>query len=108
MAFDKLLGLDEHPARTAAGVVDAALDAAFRVGIRLEHLDHGPDDRARGVELAAALALGAGELAQEVLVDTAQDVSGFVLAGAKGDSRDKVDQFTEHHRVEGGAGVLLG
>jgi hypothetical protein len=49
--LDELLALDEHAARTAAGVEDAPL-------IRSEHLDENANDRARGVELAALLALG--------------------------------------------------
>ena len=61
--------LHEHAAGAAAGVVDAAL-------VRREHLDQHADDAAGRVELAALLALGAGELAEEVLVDAAEDVLG--------------------------------
>ena len=71
--LDELLGLDEHAARPAARVVDAAAG-------RLQHLDEHPDDAGGRVELAAALALGAGELLQEVLVDLAQQVAGRCCA----------------------------
>ena len=39
MGDDELFGLDEHAARSAAGVVDAAVE-------RLEHLDEQADDAA--------------------------------------------------------------
>jgi hypothetical protein len=47
---DEPRGLDEHAARAAGGVEDAAL-------VGLEHLDQQPDDVGGGVELAAAVAL---------------------------------------------------
>jgi hypothetical protein len=59
--------LHEHAAGAAAGIVDAAFVGG-------EHLDEEADDALRGVELAAFLALGAGELAEEVFVDAAEDV----------------------------------
>ena len=46
----ELLGLHEHAAGAAAGVVDAAL-------VGFEHLHQHLHHRVRGVELAAALAL---------------------------------------------------
>ena len=55
---DELLGLDEHAARAAARVVDPAR-------VRLQHLDQQPHDAGGGVELAAALALGGGELSRK-------------------------------------------
>ena len=76
------------PPRAAAGIVDAAL-------VRLDHLDQQPDDAARRVELAALLALCAGELAEEVLVDAAEDVLGAVLCAAEADGADQVDQLAE-------------
>jgi hypothetical protein len=72
MGLDELLRLHEHAARAAGGVEDAAL-------IGLDHLDQQADDAFRRIELAALLALGGGELAQEVLVDAAQDVLGRAL-----------------------------
>ncbi len=40
--------------------------------------------RCRFAPLAAFLALGAGELAEEVFVDAAEDVFGFVVADSTG------------------------
>ena len=88
VGLDELFALDEHAAGAAAGVVDAAL-------VRLDHLDQQPDDAARRVELAALLAFGAGELAEEVLVDAAEDVLGAVLLAAEADGADEVDQLAE-------------
>src|SRR5665648_301776 len=94
------LALHEHAARTAAGVVHAALE-------RLEHLDQQLDHAARRVELAAALALGAGEAAEEVLVDAAQQVLAAALRVAHGDGADEVDELTELLLVDGGACVVF-
>jgi hypothetical protein len=55
VGLNELLARDEHATRTAAGVVDAAL-------VGCEHLDQHAHDARRSVELAALLALGAGEL----------------------------------------------
>src|SRR5665647_1973520 len=96
----KALALHEHAARTAAGVVDAALE-------RLDHLDQQLDDAARRVELATALALGAGEAAEEVLVDAAQQVLAAALRVAHGDGADEVDELTELLLVDDGAGVVF-
>ena len=86
---DELLGLDEHAAGTAARVVDPAR-------VRLKHLDQQPDDAGGRVELAAALALGAGELLQEVLVDLAEHVAGLLLAVAgEAGVADQVDQLAQ-------------
>ena len=79
--LDELLAADEHAARAAAGVVDAAL-------VRRQHLDEHADDAAGRVELAALLALGAGELGEEVLVDAAEDVLGAIRRAAEADVAD--------------------
>ena len=76
VGLDESLGLHEHAARAAAGVVDAAL-------VRFEHLDQQSDDGARRVELAAELAFGLGELAEEVFVDAAERVAGLVAGALK-------------------------
>ena len=70
--LEELLGLHEHAARPAARVVDPPVS-------RLQHLDEHPHHAGRRVELAAPLALGRGELLQEVLVHLAEQVAG--LAG---------------------------
>ena len=86
MALDEVGGLDEHAARAAGGVVDLAVE-------RLDDLDDQPDDRGRREELAALLALGHGELAEEVLVDEAEAVALDRL----GQSAEETEQF--HHDV---------
>ena len=101
MSRDELLRLDEHPGGTAARVVDAALE-------RLEHLDEEPDDAARGVELAALLALGARELGKEILIAQAEDVFRAALVVAELDVGDEVDELAEALFVEGGAGLAPG
>ncbi len=73
--LDELFRLHEHAARAAAGVVDAAL-------VGLDHLDQRADDRARRVELAAALAFRAGELAEEIFVDAAEQVARLARASS--------------------------
>ena len=95
MRFDELLALHEHAARAAAGVEDAAL-------VRREHLDQHADDVRRRVELAALLALGAGELREEVLVDAAENVLGAVSSSAEPDVADQVDELAEALLVEAG------
>ena len=87
--------LHEHAARAAAGVVDAAL-------VGREHLDQHAHDAGRRVELAALLALGAGELGEEVLVDAAEDVLGAVGRAAEADVADQVDELAEPLLVEAG------
>ncbi len=101
VGFDEFLGLHEHAPGAAAGVVDAAL-------VRREHADEEADDAARGVELAAILPLGAGELGQKVFIDPAENVLGAVFPVAEADRADEVDEFAEAMFIEGGAGVVLG
>ncbi|MBM3471322.1 MAG: DUF429 domain-containing protein [Armatimonadetes bacterium] len=69
-------------------VVDAAPEG-------LEHLDQQAHDAAGCVELAALLALGAGELAQEVLVNAAEHVLGPGVGVAHADVGDQVDQLSQ-------------
>ena len=84
MSLDELLGLDEEAACATAGVIDPAAR-------RLHHLDHRVHDGLRCVELAAALALGRGELPDEVFVDPADEV--VVGPGAlELDVREEVDE----------------
>src|SRR5690606_8305911 len=63
----ELLALHEHAPRAAAGVIDASR-------IRFQHFHQRADNRARGIELAAALAFRACELAEEIFVDTAEHI----------------------------------
>ena len=69
MTLDELRALDEHAARAAGRVEDAAVE-------RLEDLDDEPDDGVGREVLAAALALLGGEVGEEVLVDEAEGVAG--------------------------------
>ena len=106
VGFDEFFRLHEHAAGAAAGVVDAALVGG-------EHLDQAAHDAGRGVELAAVLALGAGEAGEEVFVDAAEQIDGAVgllalAGGGEADGGDEVDQFAEAVLVEAGAGVVLG
>jgi hypothetical protein len=94
------------PPEPQAGVVDAAFVGG-------EHLDEAAHDAGRRVELAAVLALGAGEAGEEVFVDAAQQIDGAVgllalAGGGEFDGGDDVDEFAEALLVEAGAGVVLG
>ena len=99
VGLGELFGLDEHAARAAGRVVDAA-------GVGFEHLDQHADDGARRVELAAELAFGGGELAEEVLVDAAERVAGLVAAALEADVGDEVDQPRHLDRIDPAAGVI--
>src|SRR6266566_2010880 len=68
VVLHKTGALDEHTARTAGGVKDTSLKG-------FDDLDDQFDDRGRSEEFAALLSLGHGELAQEIFVDFAEDVS---------------------------------
>ena len=97
---DELLALHEHAAGAAARIVDAAL-------VRLDHLDKEPDNGLRRVELATALAFGAGELAEEVFVNAPENVLRTALGVAQADLADQVDEFAESRLVERRPGVVL-
>jgi len=86
---------DAMAAGATAGVVNPPL-------VRLQHLDKHADHRTRRVELATALALRAREATEEVLVDPAEEVLGLVARFAHRNPGYEVDQFAEHHLVEGG------
>ena len=101
MVFDELLGLNEHAARAAAGVIDAAL-------IGFEHFDKRADNGAGREELAAALAFGAGKARDEVFIDPAQQVARAVGAVVQLDVGEEVHQLAQHGLVERGAGIILG
>ncbi len=92
VGLDELDGLDEHASRAAAGVVHAALEG-------LEHFDEQADHAPGRVELAALLALGAGELAE--------DVFGPGLGVAHSDVAHEVDELSQALPVQGRAGVVL-
>ena len=85
VSFDKALGLHEHARRAAARVVHAPL-------VRFEHLHQQSYDAAGCKELAAALALGLGELAQEVLVHATEHIARPGALTLEPDAGDQVDQ----------------
>ena len=101
MCADELHRLHKHAGRAAAGVVHAAT-------VGLEHLDKELHHAARGVELAALLALGAGELREKVFVHTTEHVLGAAFLIADFDVANEVDQLAEALLVQRGAGVVLG
>ena len=74
VGFHEFFALHEHPARPAARIKHAAF-------VGRENFNQQPDDMARGVKLAALLALGAGELAQKVFIHAAR---GCPLTGFRG------------------------
>ena len=67
------LTFDEQSGRAAGGIVD------FFAGLRIEDAGHEHGNFARGVELAGALSLSFGELADEVFVGAAEKVRLDVL-----------------------------
>jgi hypothetical protein len=97
--LDEALGLDEHAAGAAAGVEDAAL-------VRLQHPHQQADDAHRREELAAELAFRRRELAEEILVDVAEQVTGPGVTVTQGDRADEVNQFPELVGGDVAAGVL--
>ena len=88
---DEAGALDEHAARAAGRVEDAAVE-------RLDDLDDQLDDGGGGEELAALLPLAHGELAEEVFVDLAEGVAFDV----HGDGVEGLEQFDEQVRSRGG------
>ena len=97
---DELLRLHEHAAGAAARIVDPA-------PVRRQHRHQQPHDAARGVELAALLALRAGELREEILVDAAQDVLGAILLVAQADVADQVNELAQALLVQPGMRVIF-
>src|SRR5208282_537716 len=100
MRFDEFFAGDKHAAGAAARVVDAAL-------VRRQNLDQDADDTRGRVELTAALALGAGEAREEILVDAAERVLGAIGRSAERDIAHEVDDLTKPHLVETWAGEVL-
>ena len=84
MTLDEVRRLHEHPARSAGRVVDLAV-------VRLDDLDDELDDRRRGEELAAFLALCEGELAEEVLIDEPEAVA-LERVGQPAKQAEQLDQ----------------
>ena len=101
VGLDEPLTLHEHAARATGGVVDAIFV------VRRKHRDQKPHHALRGVELAARLTLGRGELADEVLVDATQQILALALLAREVDLADGVDQLAEPALVELRPGISL-
>ena len=87
--LDVLLGVDEHAAGAAAGVVDP------HPLLGVDEADHHPDDGARRVELAALLAGGVGELRDQVLVGGTEDVGELEVLVAQPVPGEVVDELLQ-------------
>ena len=101
VSLDEPLGLDEHPARPATRVVNAAV-------VGLQHLDQQADHAGRGEEFAPELPLGLRELAEEVFVDPAEGVAGLGAVPFEPDARDEVDQAPHPLGRDAATGVVAG
>jgi hypothetical protein len=89
LLLDVLLGEDEHTARAAAGVVHAL------VLLRLDQAHHHADHGTRGVELAALLAGGVGEVADQVLVGGTEKVGELEVVVAQAVGAEVDDQLAQ-------------
>ena len=81
--------LHEHPAGATGGVEDAAVK-------RFDDFGEQADDATRRVELAAFLAFGAGEFAEEVFVDAPESV----VVGRRRNLGNLLEQFLEQRAGE--------
>lgn len=86
MLFHELFRLNEHPARTTAGIVNFSF-------IGCEDLNQHPDDGSKRVKLPALFALGVGKLSEEVFVNLPENVLCFVPVEA--DLLDEIDELAE-------------
>lgn len=100
MRFDEFFRLHEHAAGAAAGVVHLAV-------VRRQHGHQCLDDGGRGVELAALLAFGAGELAEEIFVDLAQHVARLAGILAEANGGNQIHQLAQLAIRQLGARVAL-
>ena len=101
VSLDKRLALDEHAAAAATRIIDTV----SLVG--LDHFDQQADHAARRIELAAAFALGAGEPAEEIFIDAAQDIFGPAFGIADVDGRNQVHQLAQTGLVQVRPGIVL-
>ena len=97
--FHEALRLHEHAGRAAAGVIHAAL-------VGFEHLDQQAHDAARREELAAELAFGSGELAEEVFVNAAKRVARLGTVALEANVGNQVDQALHLFRRNAATGVV--
>jgi len=99
VALDEARRLHEHPARTAAGVIDTPPEG-------LQHLNEGLDDARRGVEFARQFALGLGEAREAVFVGAAEDVLRVAVL-VHADVGEEVDDLAQASFVELGPREVL-
>jgi len=88
VGFDEFFGLHKHAAGAAARVVHFAV-------MRGEHGDQRIDDAGGRVELAAALAFGAGEHAQKIFVHLPQHIARLAGIVAEADGGDEINQLAQ-------------
>src|SRR5579871_6952427 len=98
--LDKLLTLHEHAARSATGIVDAAL-------VGREHFDQYAHHIRGRVELPATLAFGACEAGEKVLIHAAECVSCPISGAAKRDVAHQIDDLTKALLVKTWARILF-
>ena len=103
----ELFRLHEHPARATTRVVHSASHAPRGIRQRFEHFNQDAHHGAWRVELAAALALRACELADAVFVDTADQVE-VVIRAVELQAGEEVDQAGEHGAIDALAAKDLG
>ena len=101
MTRDEFLRLDEHTARTAAGVEHAAL-------IGFHNLDKEFNDAARRIELSALLTFGKGELAEEVLEYMAENIGAPGFRVTESDIGNKINKAAKACGIKITAGIYLG
>jgi hypothetical protein len=61
-----------------------------------------------GVKLAALLAFGAGKLGEEIFIDAAEHVLGFLFFASQSNPADQIDQFAQAGFIEGRAAIFFG
>ena len=100
MFLDELFGLHEHPAASAAGVINTM----FRRG--LQHCYQRSDHTGRSVIFSSALALFAGELLKTVLIGTAKNILIFTVF-THPDVREKINNVSQPPLIQFVPGIIL-
>lgn len=98
--LDEALRLDEEAAGAHRRIIDASL-------IGLDHFHDEADDGLGREVLAALFPLRQGELAEEILVNVAEDVLRVEVRVLERDGGDEVDEPREVRRIDLELGVVL-